>query len=244
MIKTEKEWLKLPKNTPLENISLNDPNVHPRLIHKDGSICHSKTYWKSLNKNPPLREFELPDLFSDDEGPKTENDDNGELTSSTTVSTRKTQKTSSEPEEASFADKLTYHKRSRKTNSKTGSISTQRKDLVNEVPPCVNTEKTNATNGTDPSKDTQTSTSTNTRIDVVISYETNLHRRIKTIDVNTAEVARVRYTGSSKTLTESFVNTEHNCVRDKPTQERPNTANITEPEKSKAVDDADVAKRK
>ena len=67
VIKTEKEWLKLPKNIPLDNISLNDLNVHPRLIHKDGSICHSKTYWKSLNKNPPLREFELPDLFSDDE---------------------------------------------------------------------------------------------------------------------------------------------------------------------------------
>ena len=34
VIKTEKEWLNLPKNVPLENISLNDPNVHPRLIHK------------------------------------------------------------------------------------------------------------------------------------------------------------------------------------------------------------------
>ena len=180
-----------------------------------------------------------------------ENDDNGELTSNTTVSRRKTQKTSIEPEEASFADKLTYHKRSRKTNSKTRSPSTQRKDLVNEVPPCVNTEKTNATNGTetpsdqiDPLKDIQTGTSTNTRIDVDISHETNLHRRIKTIDVNTAEVAKVTYTGSSSTLTESFVNTEHNCVRNKPTQERPNTANIMEPEKPKAEDDADVAKQK
>ena len=119
------------------------------------------------------------------------------------------------------------------------------------MPPCVNTEKTNATNGTetpsdqiDPLKDIQTGTSTNTRIDVAISHETNPHRRIKTIDVNTAKVAKVRNTGSSSILTESFVNTEHNCVRNKPTQERPNTANITEPEKSKAVDDADVAKRK
>ena len=90
VIKTEKEWLNLPKNVPMENISLNDPNVHPRLIHKDGSICHSKTYWKSLNKKPPLKEFELPDLFSDDEVPETENDDKGELTTNTTVSTRKT----------------------------------------------------------------------------------------------------------------------------------------------------------
>ena len=66
-VKTEKDWLSLPKNIPNENISLSDPNIHPRLIHKDGSICHSKTYWKSLNKKPPLKEFELPDLFSDDE---------------------------------------------------------------------------------------------------------------------------------------------------------------------------------
>ena len=90
MIKTEKEWLNLPKNVPTENISLNDPNVHPRLIHKDGSICHSKTYWKSLNKKPPLKEFELPDLFSDDERPGTENNDKGELITNTMVSTRKT----------------------------------------------------------------------------------------------------------------------------------------------------------
>ena len=66
-VKTEKDWLSLPKNIPKENISLSDPNVHPRLIHKDGSICHSKSYWKSLNKKPPLKEFELPDLFSDEE---------------------------------------------------------------------------------------------------------------------------------------------------------------------------------
>ena len=66
-VKTEKDWLSLPKNIPKENISLYDPNVHPRLIHKDGSICHSKSYWKSLNKKPPLKEFKLPDLFSDEE---------------------------------------------------------------------------------------------------------------------------------------------------------------------------------
>ena len=117
------------------------------------------------------------------------------------------------------------------------------------MPPCVNTEKTNATNGTeplsvqiDPSKDTQTGTSTNTRIDVVISNEMNIHRRIKTIDVNTAEVTKDTYTGSSIILTESFINTENNCVHNKSTQERPNTANITEPEKAKAVKDAEVTK--
>ena len=71
-IKTEEDWLKLPKNVPKENISLDDPNVHPRLIHKDGMICHSKTYWSSIKRKPPLKEFELPDLFSDNEELETE----------------------------------------------------------------------------------------------------------------------------------------------------------------------------
>ena len=66
-IKTEQDWLKLPKNVPKENISIDDPNVRPRLIHKDGTICHSKTYWSSIKRKPPLKEFELPDLFSDNE---------------------------------------------------------------------------------------------------------------------------------------------------------------------------------
>ena len=52
-VKTEQDWLKLPKNVPKENISLDDPNVHPRLIHKDGTICHSKTYWSSIKRKPP-----------------------------------------------------------------------------------------------------------------------------------------------------------------------------------------------
>ena len=64
-VKTEQDWLKLPRNKPTENYSIGDPNVHPRLIHKDGSVCHSKMYWASLNKKPPLKEFELRDLFSD-----------------------------------------------------------------------------------------------------------------------------------------------------------------------------------
>ena len=71
-VKTEQDWLKLPKNVPKENISLDDPNVHPRLIHKDGTICHSKTYWSSIKRKPPLKEFELPDLFSDNEELETE----------------------------------------------------------------------------------------------------------------------------------------------------------------------------
>ena len=66
-IKTEQDWLKLPKNVPKENISIDEPNVHPRLIHKDGTICHSKTYWASIKRKPPLKEFKLPDLFSDNE---------------------------------------------------------------------------------------------------------------------------------------------------------------------------------
>ena len=30
-------------------------------------ICHSKTYWASIKRKPPLKEFELLDLFSDNE---------------------------------------------------------------------------------------------------------------------------------------------------------------------------------
>ena len=71
-IKTEQDWLKLPKNVPKENISLDDPNVRPRLIHKDRTICHSKTYWLSIKRKPALKEFELPDLFSDNEELETE----------------------------------------------------------------------------------------------------------------------------------------------------------------------------
>ena len=63
-IKTEQDWLKLPNNDPKENISIDDPNVCPRLIHKDGTICHSKTYWASIKRKPPLKEFELLDLSS------------------------------------------------------------------------------------------------------------------------------------------------------------------------------------
>ena len=71
-VKAEQDWLKLLKNIPKDNCSINDPNVHPRLIHKDGSLCHSKTYWASLDKKPPLKEFELPDLFSDNEDAETQ----------------------------------------------------------------------------------------------------------------------------------------------------------------------------
>ena len=71
-VKTEQDWLKLPKNVPKENISLDDLNVRPRLIHKDGTICHSKTYWSSIKRKPPLKEFELPDLFTDNEELETE----------------------------------------------------------------------------------------------------------------------------------------------------------------------------
>ena len=89
-VKTEKDWLSLPKNIPKENISLNDPHIHPRLIHKDGSICHSKTYWKSLKKKPPLKEFELPDLFSDDEELEIKGHNKSKHTEVTTMSNKTT----------------------------------------------------------------------------------------------------------------------------------------------------------
>ena len=215
VIKTEKEWLNLPKNVPMENISLNDPNVHPRLIHKDGSICHSKTYWKSLNKKPPLKEFELPDLFSDDEGPGTENNNKGELITNTTVSTRKTRTTSCEPEEASVADKSTYNKKTPNKNIKTGLPSTQGNDFANGVPLRVNTEKTKAADGTeplsvqtDPSKETHTGTSNIARTDMVTSNETNTLTGTNTTDVNTETDDDEIPQGNDTAVTETNVNTE------------------------------------
>ena len=95
-VKTEKDWLSLPKNIPKENISLSDPNVHPRLIHKDGSICHSKSYWKSLNKKPPLKEFELPDLFSDEEELEMKRE-HTEGTTKSNITTRKKGREINEP---------------------------------------------------------------------------------------------------------------------------------------------------
>ena len=98
-VKTEKDWLSLPKNIPKENISLSDPNTHPRLIHKDGSICHSKTYWKSLNKKPPLKEFKLPNLFSDDEELEIKGHNKSEQTEVTTMSNKTTGKKGCESNE-------------------------------------------------------------------------------------------------------------------------------------------------
>ena len=253
VIKTEKEWLNLPKNVPTENISLNDPNVHPRLIRKDGSICHSKTYWKSLNKKPPLKEFELPDLFSDDEGPGTENNDKGELITNTMVSTRKTRMTSCEPEEASVTDKSTYNKKTPNKNIKTGLPSTQGNEFANGVPSRVNTEKTKAADRTEPlsiqtnpSKETQTSTSNIARTDMVTSNETNTLTGTNTTDINTetAKVTKDPSAGSSIIVTESPVNTDNNSDYNTPTPDRPNTKNIAEPGNAKNVTDTVVLKGK
>ena len=87
-INTEQDWLKLAKNIPKDTLSLNDPNVHPRLIHKDGSVCHSKTYWASLNRKPSLKEFEFPDLFSDNEEAETPVKENSTLETTTNKSER------------------------------------------------------------------------------------------------------------------------------------------------------------
>ena len=41
--------------------------MRPKVIHKDGSICHNKSVWASFNKTPPLKDFKLLDLFPDKE---------------------------------------------------------------------------------------------------------------------------------------------------------------------------------
>ena len=158
-----------------------------------------------------------------------------------------------EPEEASFADKSTYNKKTRNKDTKTGSPSTQRMDFANDVPSRVNTEKTSAADGTeplsiqiDPSKETQTGTSNINRTDMVTSNETNTHTGINTMDVNTetAEVTKDTYTGSSIIVSESSINTDNNSVYNMPTQDRPNTENITEPGNAKNATDTEVPKQK
>ena len=57
----------LDENIPKDDYSLHDPNVNVGIIHKDGSTCYSESAWASFNKIPPLKDFDLTDLFSDNE---------------------------------------------------------------------------------------------------------------------------------------------------------------------------------
>ena len=64
-VKKEQDGGNLPKNVPKDDYFLHDVNVNVGLIHKDDSICHSKTAWASFNKTPPLKDVKLPDFSSD-----------------------------------------------------------------------------------------------------------------------------------------------------------------------------------
>ena len=197
-VKTEKDWLSLPKNIPKENISLSDPNVHPRLIHKDGSICHSKTYWKSLNKKPPLKEFELPDLFSDDEELEIKGHNKSEQTKVTTMSNKTTvtkDRKSNEPPDVentknvkeimttieapitkgnnvptSVNTENNTTDRTEKTNNHKNSRSS---DVTSVSEPNVTTEKTELPEGND----------TSTMAMTVNTEKTNNHENSRSIDV-------------------------------------------------------------
>ena len=133
MVETAKE------HPQKENLSINDPNVHPRLIHKDGTICRSKMYWASINRKPPLKEFELPDLFSDNEDLETEKN------SSETLSTH-TGKTLVNTENKSImvnTEKTTIDTpgKSEETHASTEN-STPSKEASSTNEPSVNSEKT------------------------------------------------------------------------------------------------------
>ena len=60
-VKTEKDWLSLPKNIPKENISLSDPNIYPRLIHKENetSTTAMTVNTEKTNNHENLRSIDV-----------------------------------------------------------------------------------------------------------------------------------------------------------------------------------------
>ena len=198
VVKTEKDWLSLSKNISKENISLSDPNIHPRLIHKDGSICHSKTYWKSWNKKPPLKEFELPDLFSDDEEPEIKGHNKSGQTEVTTMSNKTTVPKGHESSEPPYSENpknvkeimTTIEAPITKGNNVPTSVNTEKKttdrtektnnhensrssEVTNVSEPNVTTEKTALPEGND----------TSTTAMTVNTEKTNNHDNSRSIDV-------------------------------------------------------------
>ena len=147
-IKSEQDWLKLQKNIPKESLSLNDPNVHPRLIHKDGTVCHSKSYWASINKKPPLKEFELPDLFSDNEEseihetpdsmihkPATELETPIKDTVETAVNTEKTNNKTLTETLVTYGEDNKPSKKVSTNNNNRPSVTTEKKNVQESIEP-------------------------------------------------------------------------------------------------------------
>ena len=237
-VKTEQGWLKLPKNVPKENISLDNLNVHPRLIHKDGTICHSKTYWSSIKRKPPLREFELPDLFSDNEELETE-----QLMKN--MSPRKPILTNM------CKEKNTSSKETKGTVMNTEKLVNETTMLsgntTNDMPPkgasptelySVNTEKTSKNIHPGPAPNHIEPDSDNTTNKDNVSTENNA---VNTENGATnSEIDSNDNKSNKQDSNEAFVTTENVNITEKPMSNNANTVNTDETDHndSKATDQA------
>ena len=225
-VKSEQDWLKLPKNVPKENISLDDPNVRPRLIHKDGTICHSKTYWSSIKRKPPLKEFELPDLFSD----------NKELEAKILTENMSPKKpTLTEmcmDKETSFKENKGSAVNTEKSVNKTTMLSENiTKDMLSKEPsptepPSVNTEKTGNNIQTEPASILTEQDSDNTTNKENVSAENdavNTENGATNLEIDSNDNKLSKQDGN-----EALVTTENDNIAENPTSNNVNTMNTNE----------------
>ena len=222
-MKTEQDWLKLPKKVPKENISLDDPNVHPRLIHKDGTICHSKTYWSSIKRKPPLKEFELPDLFSDNEELETE-----KLTKN--MSPKKPTLTDMcMDKDTSFKEnKGTIVNTEKSVNKTTMLLGNITNDMLSKEPSptelrSVNTEKTGVDIHTEPASILTEQDSDNATNKDNVSAENdavNTENGATNSEIDSNDIKSNKQDGNK-----AFVTNENNNITEKPMSNNINTVN-------------------
>ena len=224
--KTEQDWLKLPKNVPKENISLDDPNVHPRLINKDGTICHSKTYWSSIKRKPPLKEFELPDLFSDNEALETEKITKNMSPKKSTMTDMCMDKDTSFKENKGTV--VNTEKSVNKTTMLSGNITN---DMPSKGPSptelrSVNTEKTGEDIHTKPASILIEQDSDNTTNKDNVSAENdavNTENGATNLEIDSNDNKSNKQDGN-----EAFVTTENANIAEKPTSNNVNTVKTDE----------------
>ena len=240
-VKTEQDWLKLPKNIPKENISLDDPNVHPRLIHKDGTICHSKTYWSSIKRKPPLKEFELPDLFSDNEELETE------ILMENMSPKKLTLTDMSIDKDTSFKEKKETVVNTEKSVNETTMLSD---NITNDMPSkgpsssesrSVNTEKTCNNIHTQPASILTEQDSDNTTNKDNVSAENDA---VKTENGATnSEIDSNDNKLSKQDGNKALVTTENDNITEKPTSNNINTVNTTKTDHKDNMSTDQIPKR-
>ena len=225
-VKTEQDWLKLPKNIPKENISLDDLNVHPRLIHKDGMICHSKTYWSSIKRKPPLKEFELPDLFSDNEELETEKLTNNMSPKKLTLTDMCMDKDTLFKE-----NKETLVNTEKSVNETTMLLGNITNNMPSKGPSptelrSINTEKTGKDIHTEPASILIQQDSDNTTNKDNVSAESdavNTENGATNSEIDSNDNKSNKQDGN-----EAFVTTENDNIAEKPTSNNVNTVNTDE----------------